>query len=260
MLYDFPEYYEVAFSFRDIQSEVEFMQTCMKRFSKRPVNNLLEIGCGHAPHAGELIQRGFKYFGLDINHKMLDYAKTTWKQLHPAPEFIRKDMVDFTMKESVDFAFVMIGSLYLKSEDDLLSHFDAVSKALNPGGLYFLDWCLQFFDPVSWDERITFDAEKDGIKLRSRFNIESIPTGRNMFKETWIIDIDDHGERHKMETVERNLALFPKEFKSFIADREDFEFVGWWSDWDLDMPIEDQKEILRPLAIVRRTDKPALVS
>lgn len=29
-----------------------------------------------------------------------------------------------------------------------------------------------------------------------------------------------------------------------------------WSDWDLDRPIDDHNEIVRPLAIVRRTDKP----
>ncbi len=258
MLYDYPKYYEAAFSFRDIPAEVEFMQTCMKRFSKIRVNNLLEIGCGYAPHAGELISRDFSYVGLDINHRMLNHARTKWQQIRPTPELIQADMVDFTLESKTDFVFVMIGSLYLKSEDDLRSHFDAVGDALRSGGLYFLDWCVQFFDPEDWDERISFAVEKDGIRLESRFRIEPIPTGRSMYKETWTVDVDDHGEHHRLEMVERNLALLPGEFKAFLAGRDDFEFVGWWSDWDLDRSIEAHGEIRRPLAIVRRTDKPAL--
>ncbi|MDH3889949.1 MAG: hypothetical protein OEV49_02605 [candidate division Zixibacteria bacterium] len=162
-------------------------------------------------------------------------------------------MIDFTLERKTDFAYVMIGSLYLKSEDDLRSHLDAVSRALKPGGLYFLDWCLQFFDPEDWDERVSFEAEKDGIKLRSRFHIEPIPTGRSTYKETWTVDVDDHGEHHQFETVERNMALFPQEFRSFLAGRDDFEFVGWWSDWDLGQPIEQYPQVHRPLIIVRRT-------
>ncbi|MDH3889948.1 MAG: class I SAM-dependent methyltransferase [candidate division Zixibacteria bacterium] len=84
MLYDNPKYYEVAFSFRDIPSEVEFMQRCLKRFSKIGVNSLLEIGCGHAPHAGELIRREFSYTGLDINKNMLNHARSKWQHLRPA--------------------------------------------------------------------------------------------------------------------------------------------------------------------------------
>ena len=51
-IYDYPEYYEVAFSFRDIPSEVSFMQECMSRFSHIPVNRVFEVACGPAPHAG----------------------------------------------------------------------------------------------------------------------------------------------------------------------------------------------------------------
>lgn len=230
------------------------MRLCMKRFSRIPVKNVLEIACGPAPHAGELIRHGFKYSGFDINHKMLDYAHTAWRDIQPKPELIQADMVDFNMEHKADFAFVMIGSLYLKSEDDLRTHFDGISKSLRPGGLYFMDWCLQFFDPTKWDERLTFRSEKDGIKLQSRFHVEQLSTGRNMYKETWTIDVDDHGEHHQMEMIERNLALFPEDFGNFVQGRDDFEFVGWWSDWDLNKPIDVDSEIRRPLVILRRTN------
>ena len=33
-LYDSPEYYEIAFSFRDIPAEVDLFEECFKRFSQ----------------------------------------------------------------------------------------------------------------------------------------------------------------------------------------------------------------------------------
>ncbi len=252
MLYDNPKYYEVMFSFRDLTTETDFMQICMERFSRIAVRDVLEVACGPAPHAGELIKRGYNYFGLDINNKMLSYAHQQWQDLRPSPELIQADMVSFDLDRKTDFVFVMIGSLYLQSEQDLASHFDSVARTLRSGGLYFMDWCLQFFDPASWDDSLVYNAEKDGIKMNSRFHIEPLPTGRNMFKETWTIDIDDHGEHHRLEMVERNLALFPADFLRFLKSRDDFEFVGWWSEWNLERPIERADDVYRPLVIIRR--------
>jgi SAM-dependent methyltransferase len=78
-LYDCPEYYEAAFSFRDIESEADFLQTCIGELLANPVRRTLEIGCGHAPHAGELVCKGHQYTGLDINRNMLQYAGDKWE-------------------------------------------------------------------------------------------------------------------------------------------------------------------------------------
>ena len=37
-LYDYPRYYEIAFSYRDIGKEVDVMEECIRRFSKIPVH------------------------------------------------------------------------------------------------------------------------------------------------------------------------------------------------------------------------------
>ena len=253
MLYDHPKYYEVAFSFRDISAEAAFMQTGIERHSRIPVHSLLEIGCGPAPHAEELARRGYRYMGLDLNRTMLDYAADKWRHLHPAPSLIESDMTDFSLDSQVDFAFVMIGSLYLRSESHLRSHFDAIAKALRPGALYFLDWCIQFFDPTAWDDKLVFQVEENGIAVRSQIRVRPVESAGNLFEEFWTVDVDDHRRPERFEMVERNMALYPREFREFIDRRKDFEFVGRWADWDLDRFIHDGTNIDRPLVIVRRT-------
>ncbi len=252
LLYDYPKYYEIAFSFRKIESESAFLQECMQRFSKINVRQILEIACGPAPHAGELIDRGYCYTGLDINPAMLQYASRKWSHLTPPVELIEADMVSFTLPKPVDFAFVMLGSLYLNSLADMTSHFDSVAQALRPGGLYFLDWCVQFSDPLIPRIRNSFEANVDGVAIHSHFDTRLVDPASQIYEETWTVLVDDAGKRRKFEITERNRAVFPQEFLLFLKNRTDFEFVGWWQDWDLDKPITESPELSRPFVLIRR--------
>jgi SAM-dependent methyltransferase len=252
MLYDYPQYYEIAFSFRNIEDEAAFIDKCVNQFSDIPVRRIFEVACGHAPHAGELIRRGYEYVGLDINRNMLDYAAYKWRSLGPPPEFVEGDMIDFRYDKKVDFAFVMLGSLYLNSIEDMTRHFNAIARILNHGGLYFLDWCVQFTDPMVPRARNNVSMERDGISVESKFNTRLVDSARQMYEEVWTVNIDDHGRHKRFEMIERNRAIFPQEFLLFLESRTDFDFVGWWHDWDLEQPIEGHTDVKRPLVLIRR--------
>lgn len=252
MLYDWPEYYEVAFSFRDIPLEASFMRECIRRYSTIPVRRVLEIGCGPAPHAGEAQSHGYQYVGIDINRKMLAHAEKKWQHLNPSPELLEADMVSFDGVGRADFAYVLLGSLYLHSMEEMHSHFDSVARALNPGGLYFLDWCIQFTDPLEHNRHNAYTIEKDGITVSSEFAIKLVDTDRQMYEEIWTVNVDDHGMKKKFEMVERNKSIEPTEFVGFISQRPDFELVGWWQDWNFDRPILRASDVTRPIALVRR--------
>ena len=74
-IYQFPEYYEIAFSFRDIPREVDVLEESARRFAEVPVKTFLEIGCGNSPHMEELTGRGYDFIGIDISEEMLTYSK-----------------------------------------------------------------------------------------------------------------------------------------------------------------------------------------
>lgn len=104
MLYNYPKYYEAAFSFRDYVAEVDFIEAVTDRYLNRPLGRTLEIGCGHAPHAGEFVSRGVDYLGMDINPKMLEYARTKWVHLADQFDLFEADMVRFASPARVDLA------------------------------------------------------------------------------------------------------------------------------------------------------------
>lgn len=252
MLYDYPKYYEAVFSFRDISKEVAFLDTCIRKLSDNKVKNILEIGCGPAPHVKEIQNFGYNYIGLDNNQNMLKYANQKWNKLSPEPVFINEDMVSFDFQQKVDFCFVMLGSLYLKNDKEINSHFDSISNILKPGSLYFLDLCIQFSDPLDYNNHNAFSIEQDGIEIKSEFRIKAIDAKNNLYEENWFVDVNDKGNIKHFKMTERNKAILPEEFLTFIQSRADFEFVGWWEDWDLKRPIKNNLNVKRQISIVRR--------
>ncbi len=93
----------------------------------------------------ELISRGYEYEGLDISSTMLDFAREKAATAGFNPSFHLADFIDFELEQRADFIYIMLGSLYVNSTTELLSHFHCVERALKRGGgLYFLDWCVDF--------------------------------------------------------------------------------------------------------------------
>jgi len=249
-LYDYPKYYEIAMSFRDIPHEVDVFDECFKRFSRIPVKSVLEIACGNAPHLEELAKRGYRYTGLDLNEAMLAYGGEKAKRLGAEARFVRSRMSAFRIEPQVDFAYIMLGSLYVADTAELVGHFDSVAASLRPGGLYFMDCCLTTWGMPSVGE--SWDMEQDGIKVKISGDRAVVDPMAQTFLDTMEFDVDDHGRHVRVSESSVVRAVCSQEFLLMLKLRGDFEFVGWWNNWDLDQPLDGVKELNRPIAIIRR--------
>jgi len=251
-LYNHPKYYEIAFSFRDIPVEVNAFEECIKRFSQIPVKSVLELGCGNSPHMEELVKRGYQYNGLDLSEAMLEYSIKKASRIRAEVKLFYADMVDFSVERMVDFIYVLLGSLYVRSTLELLNHFKSVAKALNKGGLYLLDWCVQYDPPWDSEGGDSWEIERDGIRVKTTVSWKLINRVEQTYEETIALEVNDHGER--LDIVDRNLkrAIYPQEFLLMVSNLEHFEFVGWWNNWELGQPVEQADKINRPIALLRR--------
>lgn len=73
--YGAPEVYDIAFSFRDFESEVAFLLEAQATHGTGPLSRFLEVGCGPARHCTLLAAAaGTAAVGLDASQGMLDYA------------------------------------------------------------------------------------------------------------------------------------------------------------------------------------------
>lgn len=258
-LYDHPEYYEIAFSFRDISAEVDLFEECFKRFSRIPVRSVLELGCGNSPHMEELVKRGYQYNGLDLSKPMLGYSREKALRIGAEVNLVHADMNDFSLETMVDFVYVLLGSLHVKNTPELIAHFDSVAGVLRKGGLYLLDWFIQFDPPGGSDDpsagsegAYSWEMERDGIKVGYSVSWRVMNRVEQTFEETQVMEVDDRGK--KLSAIEKEVirAIYPQEFLFLVSSLEQFEFVGWWNNWDLSQLLEGVDKIDRPIAVVRR--------
>jgi len=231
-LYKNPKYYEIAFSFRNIPSEVNFFEAAIKKFSKIKVKNVFELASGNSPYLEEWHKRGYKYFGLDLNSEMLDFVKTRAKKKGIEMKLFRRNMNNFSLgKLRIDLAYVLLGSLYVKSNDEFFKHLDSVSKILKSGGLYILDGVVWF--NIFSNDKQSWTISKNGIKVKATFRAKVIDPIEQTFQEDLVLEIFDHGAKKQIRSNELRKLFFPQEFLSLIKCHNKFEFLGWFDNFDI---------------------------
>ena len=147
----------------------------------------------------------------------------------------------------------MLGSLFVRNTEEIVSHFDSVAKALRPGGLYLLDWCIRFDNRES--SEVAWEIEKKGLLVRAGFSSTVVDKVEQIYEDTESVEVSEGGEVRKLESKSLRRAIFPQEFLCFVSARSDFEFLGWWNDWDLSSPLRGDREINRPIVLLRRTEE-----
>jgi len=117
-VYNNLKYYEIAFSFRDISKEVDFIEQVIVKESRIPVKTFLEIASGNSPHMKELCKRGYGYIGLELSKQMIEYSREIIRKSVLPAEIIEGDMMKFSLPKPVDCALLFLGSFYIKSDEE----------------------------------------------------------------------------------------------------------------------------------------------
>jgi SAM-dependent methyltransferase len=248
-VYDQPRLYEAAFSFRDIRREVSVMEECIRRYSRVPVSTFLELACGHGPHALEIVRKGYRYIGMDSSPAMLAYLR---ERSGGSKDISCRlgDLRDFQLGAEAQFAFLALGSLYVRTTSELRSHFRSVAAALPSGGLYLLDWCVYFSSIHSMHE--SWDVHQDALQLHVDVIGEVIDPSNQIFQERITIEGTDSDRPVSVASSEEKRLVYPQEMLLFIEHQTPFEFLGWWNEWDLNDPIPTDKAINRPITLLRK--------
>jgi hypothetical protein len=229
--------------------EVNVFEECIRRYSRVAVSSFLELVCGGSPRLPELVRHGCTYVGIDVNDAMLAYARSKLPGSEKAA-FLRADMCDFRLGTKAQFAFVGLGSLFATSNDQLISHFHSVADALDVGGLHLLDWCVHFGPMESAAE--TWTITQGRITVNAEVQSRIVDPIRQLFEEAIELSAIDDGRPCTCTNFASLRVIYPQEFPLFIECCTDFEFVGWWNDWDLDEPLAAGSKVNRPIVLLRR--------
>lgn len=228
-IYKQAKYYEIAFSFISPKKQVDLFEKFIKKFSKIKVKSVLDMACGTALQLEEIAKRGYKTVGLDANSKMLDYLKSKALRESLKIETVKTDMNNFKLKQKVDFAYIMMGSIiYTKNNNLFLSHLNSVANSLNSGGLYLIEnIAINWADPDFFKLQI-WTMSKGKIKIRTTYQIKL----RDALKQTVIqelkMEVDDNGKKMKFIDKDELKIIFPEEFKLLVEKNNKFELLGFF--------------------------------
>ncbi len=242
-VYDSPRYYEIAFSYRDVKREVDFIEEVISKYSRTPVRSVLELAAGSSPYMLEFSGRGYKYVGIELNKRMVAYSRSRAKRERINAIFVNADMRDFLLRGKVDMAYLLLGSLYLKSDEELIKHLKSVSAALEPGGLYILEGAVSFFD--SEIRRQSWTIKEGDLSVKATYDPEPLDKKKGIYSELITLDVNDG---HKSFTLEERVSkkVFDIEtFLSLVRKEGNFSNVASFSNFNTRRkPTPDGRNIL----------------
>ncbi|MDE1975370.1 MAG: class I SAM-dependent methyltransferase [Patescibacteria group bacterium] len=231
-VYSNPKYYEIAFSFRDIPAEVDFIERVIAKESRIPVKRFLEIASGNSPHMKELCKRGYCYIGLEMSDEMIAYSRKTIEDGALSAEIIKGDMIDFSLPTQADCALLFLGSFYVTSDEELRSHLDSVACALKSGGLYILDNAVIFFPEDAMNIQ-SWDMEADGVKVTTTYAPAWVDEKERISDAKITLDIEEGGKKRKIEHVERRKLYMADDFIRIAESTGKWERAGAFSNFDM---------------------------
>lgn len=252
-LYENPFYYDIAFSFRDVRKEVDFFEQCINKFSKIDVKKVLEIGCGPSPYLIELGKRGYSFTGLDKSKEMLEYSLEKAHKAGIKMKVIHADMRNFRSMEKFDFAFCMLGSIHVESNEDFLSHLTSLSNCIKKGGLYLIDAAIAFDWPQLGNGRgEKWTVLKEGLTVDVTYEEIILNKVEQKTLERITVKVIEDGKTKVFQEETISKVIFPQEFLELVNKNGKFEFVGWYNNFDLEQPLERATKFKRPITLLRR--------
>jgi len=251
--YSAPRYYEVAFDLNR-KAEVDFLVHCFKRYSRRPARRVLDIACGTGPHLFRLARRGCRMVGLDLSHDNIAYVRDRAAALGLPVSLHVADMSRFTLPEPVDAAICMQDSQgHLLTNEQILSHFEAVAHAVRPGGLYIFDR----FIPSSWTNparRWSWTRRRGKLTVRATFSaLEAVNPVTQVFREDMDFEVVENGAMRRYHQQHLSRMVFPQELKALVALAGGFEFVQWFYGFKPHQVLDRAKHPLMMIVVLRRT-------
>ncbi|MEI7462878.1 MAG: class I SAM-dependent methyltransferase [Candidatus Taylorbacteria bacterium] len=230
-VYNNPKYYEIAFSFRDIPKEVDFIEQVIAKDSRIPVKTLFEIASGNSPHIKELCKRGYGYIGFELGKQMIEYSREIIRKSVLSAEIVEGDMIKFSLPKLVDCALLFLGSFYIKSDEELRSHLDSVANVVQSGGLYILDGAVSFYPEDI--RKQSWEMIEGNIKVVTTYDPKWIDKTGNISEAKITLDIDDNGEKKKIEHLEIRKVYSIDEFIKKAQETGKWEYVSSFSDFDI---------------------------
>lgn len=247
----YAEYYDIFYSDKDYEKECDFIQAIFEQYAGRPVNSILDVGCGTGGHSIPLARRGYKVTGIDASPVMIRKAKAKALEADVNITFHSLDIRSLNLKKKFDACISMFAVLnYLTDTDDLLWALKSIRQHLKLNSVFTFDFwnglaVLRILPSV----RVKV-VEKEGVKVirtvrpemdalhhicKSHYHVLAVQGGAV---------IDDFEETHTVR------FFFPQEIAHYLHDAG-FELLKFCPFLKLDGRVDENEWNISAITRVR---------
>lgn len=167
---DFAKYYDLVYSKKKYQKEVDFIDRILKKHTKG--KKILDIACGTGNHAKLFQKKGYNVIGIDKNKEMLKIARRKVRKA----TFKEGDMGVFNLNRKFDAVLCMFTAInYNTSFRGLEKTLSNFKRHLDRKGIIVFDFPLP---GTTWKLKSIFNHAiflgKDAVVLYTNKDIKSL--------------------------------------------------------------------------------------
>ncbi len=210
MFLESAQYYDVIYSFKNYQAEVQQLVAIINEHHLSEVKSLLDVACGTGKHI-QYLKDHYEVEGLDLSQDLLDFAR----QRNPGISYYHADMVEFDLGRAFEVVTCLFSSIgYVKTHENLSRALTCMARHLLPGGLLIIE---PWLTPDTWNPGTVHAHFIDEPDLKiARVNTSSTKGRLSCFDFHYLIGTPE-GTKHFVERHE--LGLFETdEMQAALAD------------------------------------------
>jgi len=255
-IYKKAEYYDIAFDFRDVSKECDFLEEVFLKLVNRKPEGFLELGAGPAYHTIEFTKRGLKATALDLSSNMVQYGLSKAQADGISIEYVCADMVGFNLPGQYDLAALLMDSAsYFLDNQSVYNHFRCVADCLKDGGLYFLEishprYVFKVGEPIITE----WTMERDNKKVQFQWGAKDDPFDpiTQITDITVRIKYSDGTAEGEIVDKAPGRCFTANEFKALVDASGCFRIIGMYGAMDENIPFDNDKKAWRMVSVLQK--------
>ncbi|MCK5125793.1 MAG: class I SAM-dependent methyltransferase [candidate division Zixibacteria bacterium] len=252
-----PEIYDIAFDFRDVGKEVDFLLQMALMHSGKSVASAMELACGPAYHTRELARRSLISDGLDLEPKMVSYTRGLIEKECSSARIFEGDMRSFVPEQKYDLVYCLMASFaHLQTNDDIVEHFNCAADMLTDGGIYVISTAhpRDFYGDEDPSAETNWEMTRGDITVKTSW-------GGLEQKFDPLTEIDDLLVSYEVTTpTETTRYEFPDRYRRCSYQLFDalvklsgrFEIVDMYGDFNTNISLSNDRACWRFIPILRK--------
>ncbi len=137
----YAQYYDAVYRKKNYEKECAYLEGLFKKYSKKEIKTILDLGCGTANHMIPFIKKGYQATGVDASAQMLKLASQKLDKLNLKAKLLKGKLQSFQLGCKFDTVLCLFSVIdYITQKKALSSMLESVVRHMKKSSLFIFDF------------------------------------------------------------------------------------------------------------------------